>query len=202
MPRSTGTRYIGIDVRRKACTASIINTRGKVVDQFDLPNDPAGWRRLDAKLRKGDRLVLEAGTYVYPLHDHFVTLDLSVFAFERIATRPNTLKAHRLTYRAQALGYRPAQIDALGQALFMAHFQQGRELLVSRLLPALEGQHCLASQGVALVVGLDALDLLLQLVVLRCQVLGHVLALTRDDDLIDAEFNLVCRRHDYPMVEA
>jgi len=29
----------------------------------------------------------------------------------------------------------------------------------------------------------------------------RLLALTRDDDLIDAEFNLVCRRNDYPMVE-
>ena len=29
----------------------------------------------------------------------------------------------------------------------------------------------------------------------------HLLALTRDDDLIDAEFNLICRRHNYPMVE-
>ena len=27
------------------------------------------------------------------------------------------------------------------------------------------------------------------------------MTLTRDDDLIDAEFNLVCRRYGYPMVE-
>lgn len=29
----------------------------------------------------------------------------------------------------------------------------------------------------------------------------QLMALTRDDDLIDAEFNLVCRRYGYPMVE-
>lgn len=28
-----------------------------------------------------------------------------------------------------------------------------------------------------------------------------LLALTRDDDLIDAEFNIICRREDYPMLE-
>jgi hypothetical protein len=25
--------------------------------------------------------------------------------------------------------------------------------------------------------------------------------LTREDDLIDAEFNAICRRHDYPVIE-
>lgn len=50
------------------------------------------------------------------------------FAFERITTRPNTLNAHRLTYRAQSLGHTPARINALGEALFAAHFQQGRDI--------------------------------------------------------------------------
>jgi predicted DsbA family dithiol-disulfide isomerase len=50
------------------------------------------------------------------------------FAFERIATRPNTLKAHRLTYRAQSLGYTQAQVSALGAALFAAYFQEGRDI--------------------------------------------------------------------------
>lgn len=30
---------------------------------------------------------------------------------------------------------------------------------------------------------------------------SELLHLTRDDDLIDAEFSAVCRRHDYPMIE-
>lgn len=50
------------------------------------------------------------------------------FAFDRIATRPNTLLAHRLTYRAQSQGHTGAQINALGDALFAAHFQQGRDI--------------------------------------------------------------------------
>lgn len=50
------------------------------------------------------------------------------FAFDRIAKRPNTLKAHRLMYRAQSLGQRPERVAALGEALFAAHFQQGRDI--------------------------------------------------------------------------
>jgi len=51
-----------------------------------------------------------------------------VFAFDRIAVRPNTLKAHRLTYRAQSLGYAREHVSALGEALFAAHFQEGRNI--------------------------------------------------------------------------
>lgn len=50
------------------------------------------------------------------------------FAFDRIATRPHTLLAHRLTYRAQSQGHTAAQVNALGEALFAAHFQQGRDI--------------------------------------------------------------------------
>lgn len=32
--------------------------------------------------------------------------------------------------------------------------------------------------------------------------LSSLLALTRDDDLIDLEFNVICRRHEYPVIEA
>lgn len=50
------------------------------------------------------------------------------FAYERIATRPNTLNAHRLSYRAQSLGQTQQRVSALGEALFAAHFQQGRDI--------------------------------------------------------------------------
>ncbi|MCK6410386.1 DsbA family oxidoreductase [Thauera sp.] len=50
------------------------------------------------------------------------------YAFERIQTRPNTLRAHRLIYRAQAHGHKPAHIQALAHALFAAHFQEGRDI--------------------------------------------------------------------------
>ncbi|MFU2486395.1 DsbA family oxidoreductase [Thauera sp. WH-1] len=50
------------------------------------------------------------------------------YAFERIRTRPNTLQAHRLMYRAQSLGQTQARIAALASALFAAHFQEGRDI--------------------------------------------------------------------------
>lgn len=50
------------------------------------------------------------------------------FAFERMTIRPNTLRAHRLMYRAQAQGRRQTQIAALADALFAAHFLEGRNI--------------------------------------------------------------------------
>ncbi len=50
------------------------------------------------------------------------------FDFERIVLRPNTLRAHRLCYRAQATGFRAERVDALVEAIFVAHFQQGRDI--------------------------------------------------------------------------
>jgi predicted DsbA family dithiol-disulfide isomerase len=50
------------------------------------------------------------------------------FNFERIATRPNTMRAHRLLYRAQSTGHRPAEIEALVERLFVAHFQRGEDI--------------------------------------------------------------------------
>ncbi|MFN3984352.1 MAG: DsbA family oxidoreductase [Rhodocyclaceae bacterium] len=50
------------------------------------------------------------------------------FAFERIQTRPSTLDAHRLAYRAQSLGQRPERIVALVDGLFRGHFQDGLDI--------------------------------------------------------------------------
>lgn len=50
------------------------------------------------------------------------------FDFERISIRPNTLHAHRLIYRAQSTGRQPAEIEALVERLFVAHFQRGENI--------------------------------------------------------------------------
>ena len=50
------------------------------------------------------------------------------FAFDRIRVRPNTLLAHRLCYRMQSLGGHPDQIRAFTRALFVAYFQEGRDI--------------------------------------------------------------------------
>ena len=48
--------------------------------------------------------------------------------FARIARRPNTLRAHRLVYRAQSLGHPPQEIKALVDRLFDGHFQRGDDI--------------------------------------------------------------------------
>jgi predicted DsbA family dithiol-disulfide isomerase len=50
------------------------------------------------------------------------------FDFERIAIRPNTMRAHRLIYRAQSIGHRPEDVEALVERLFIAHFQRGEDI--------------------------------------------------------------------------
>lgn len=50
------------------------------------------------------------------------------FDFDRIVMRPNTLRAHRLVYRAQSIGHRPAEIEALVERLFVGHFQRGEDI--------------------------------------------------------------------------
>ena len=50
------------------------------------------------------------------------------FDFERISIRPNTLHAHRLIYRVQSTGRQPAEIEALVERLFVAHFQRGEDI--------------------------------------------------------------------------
>ncbi|MBN9423630.1 MAG: disulfide bond formation protein DsbA [Candidatus Accumulibacter sp. 66-26] len=51
-----------------------------------------------------------------------------VFNLDRIATRPNTLRAHRLIYRAQSIGHRAEEIEALVERLFVAHFERGEDI--------------------------------------------------------------------------
>ncbi len=50
------------------------------------------------------------------------------FDFGAIALRPNTLRAHRLIYRAQSIGHRPEAVDALVDRLFVARFQRGEDI--------------------------------------------------------------------------
>ena len=50
------------------------------------------------------------------------------FNLDRIVTRPNTVLAHRLVYRAQSIGHRSEEIDALVERLFVAYFQRGEDI--------------------------------------------------------------------------
>lgn len=50
------------------------------------------------------------------------------YAFDKIALRANTLKAHRLLHRAQTVAADPAKISALVEQLFQAQFQCGEHV--------------------------------------------------------------------------
>jgi len=90
----------------------------------DTPTGGAPYRAfIEAKFggaRKADEVLAQVAAAAAP--------DGLQFAFDRIATRPNTSKAHRLIYRAQSLGHSQLRVNALGDALFAAHFQQGRDI--------------------------------------------------------------------------
>jgi predicted DsbA family dithiol-disulfide isomerase len=58
------------------------------------------------------------------------------FAFERIALRANTLRAHRLIHRAQKAG----NADALVERLFAAHFLLGENVGDAAVLARLAGE--------------------------------------------------------------
>jgi predicted DsbA family dithiol-disulfide isomerase len=62
------------------------------------------------------------------------------YAFEKIALRANTLKAHRLIHRAQTVDADPAKIDALVERLFAAQFQRSEYVGDPAVLTALAAE--------------------------------------------------------------
>ena len=50
------------------------------------------------------------------------------FAFETIRVRPNTLRSHRLIYRAQSRGETNERVQTLVAAVFEAYFVEGRDI--------------------------------------------------------------------------
>lgn len=62
------------------------------------------------------------------------------YAFEKIALRANTLKAHRLLHRAQTLDPVPAQINALVERLFQAQFQRGEHVGDTQVLVSIAAE--------------------------------------------------------------
>lgn len=73
-------RYIGIDLSKLECVTTIIDEHGDVRARFKFPNSPDGFRTLESRMEPGDELVLEASTYAYPIHDHFVKKGVRVHA--------------------------------------------------------------------------------------------------------------------------
>lgn len=72
------------------------------------------------------------------------------FAFERIATRPNTLPAHRLVQRLQALERPNGLLLAVVEDLFAAHFVAGEDIGNADVLAGIAARHGEDANEVAL----------------------------------------------------
>lgn len=59
------------------------------------------------------------------------------YAFDKIALRANTLKAHRLLHRAQTVSPDPTKISALVERLFQAQFLRGEHVGDAQVLTAI-----------------------------------------------------------------
>lgn len=126
--------YAGIDVGKDACIATIITDTGKVRARFDFPNRAEGFDQLRTRLKTRDRLVMEAGTYVYPLHDHFTKLGFKVLvahprAIKQITESDKKTDQHDSEVLAQLarVGYLPLAYVPHPEIL------RHREILRSRL---------------------------------------------------------------------
>ena len=78
---------------------------------------------LEAKFGGAQRVAAVHAAIIAAGRESGIELD-----FARIARRPNTLRAHRLVYRAQSLGHPPQEIEALVDRLFDAHFLRGEDI--------------------------------------------------------------------------
>ena len=78
---------------------------------------------LEAKFGGAKRVAAIHETIIDAGRESGIELD-----FAGIARRPNTLRAHRLIYRAQSLGHPPQEIQALVDRLFDAHFLRGEDI--------------------------------------------------------------------------
>ena len=78
---------------------------------------------LEAKFGGAKRVAAILESIVAAARESGIDLD-----FARIARRPNTLRAHRLVYRAQSLGHPQQEILSLTDRLFDAHFLEGADI--------------------------------------------------------------------------
>lgn len=126
--------YVGIDIGKDACTATILTGTGRVRDRLDFANRPDGFDELAARLRPRDQLVMEAGTYVYPLHDHFTRLGYTVLVAHPRAIKQITESDKKTDEHDSQVLAQLARVDYLPRA-YVPHpdILRNREVLRSRL---------------------------------------------------------------------
>lgn len=109
-------RYVGIDIGKKACTVTLVNENGKPLAHLEIQNAKPGWTKLQRRLKPGDRLVLEAGTYAYPIHDHFVNRGFEVVPAHPRAIRQITESDKKTDRRDSETLAQPLRVDYLPRA--------------------------------------------------------------------------------------
>lgn len=126
--------YVGIDVGKDACIATLITKTGRVRDRLEFSNRPDGFQRLAARLKPRDQLVMEAGTYVYPLHDHFKRLGYTILVGHPRGIRQITESEKKTDEHDSQVLAQLARVGYLPRA-YIPHpdIMRNREVLRTRL---------------------------------------------------------------------
>lgn len=126
--------FVGVDIGKEACTATVITRTGRVTKRVDFANREEGFTRLAASIGRRSKLVIEAGTYAYPIHDHFKRLGHEVLVahprgVKQITESDKKTDAHDSEILAQLarVGYLPVAYIPDPDIL------RNREVLRSRL---------------------------------------------------------------------
>jgi hypothetical protein len=70
--------YVGIDVGKDHCAVHRLDEEGTTTETFQIANNEAGYRDLEARLDEEAHLAMEACSYTLPLYEHFRQTDHKV----------------------------------------------------------------------------------------------------------------------------
>lgn len=126
--------YVGIDVGKDACVATVVTRTGRVKHRLEFDNRREGFDQLEGILGPRSTLVVEAGTYVYPLHDHFTTKGYAVLVAHPRGIRQITESEKKTDRHDSEVLAQLARVDYLPRA-YIPHpdILRHRELLRARL---------------------------------------------------------------------
>lgn len=63
-------QYVGIDLGADACSVSVIDEQGILMNYFEIGNNENGWKQLIDAVGKESVMAMEACTAAYPIHDY------------------------------------------------------------------------------------------------------------------------------------
>jgi transposase len=71
-------QYVGIDLGKDTCSASILDEQGNTKKYLEFRNQEEGWKQLIKKIDKNAKIAMEAGTIMYPIYDYLTGLNYDV----------------------------------------------------------------------------------------------------------------------------